>query len=322
MEKTGNHVKRLFAASPMLLVTAAIMSVDLLLCIAGLLTDHTIITGDPAWLKPTKFAISTGIYVLSVAMVVQYTPVWKRTLRVAEFLIGLSLTIEIVVIDMQAARHTTSHFNLHTGFDAMAYMTMGISILFLWFSSAVVAIATFRTRYRSPHWTTAVRYGLLLSVLGAGAGAFMVTPSKSQLDLAHKTGQMPIVGSHTVGGADGGKGIPVVGWSSQYGDVRVAHFTGMHALQIMALLALFLDRRRISALTSQRIITAATISYAAFFLIALIQAGLRLPITSHDAAFITTWLIWASLSAILLFYAARSSAGVQLNKHSSRQAAA
>ena len=305
MHTANSRLKELFAASPVLLLTAALMLIDLTVCVVGLATDHTVITGAPAWIKPTKFAISTGIYALSLVVIIRYTPIWKRTLRVIELLTGSALILEIVLIDLQAARHTTSHFNVAATFDKYVFEAMGIGIGVLWISSIILAIATFRTQYASPAWTTAVRYGMLLVVLGAGTGGFMAAPSRIQLDAARKTHHMAVSGSHTIGGVDGGKGIPVVGWSTQHGDVRVAHFAGLHGLQVLALLAFALNCRRVASGKSARLVSAAVLSYGSFFLIALTQALLARPITSHGIVFTSVWTGWASLSVAAFLYAVR-----------------
>ncbi len=297
--------REFFTASPVLVLTAGVMLIDLAVCLVGLFFDRTVITGMPAWVKPTKFALSTGIYALSLVVVIRYTPIWRKALRAAEFLIGLSLTVEIILIDIQAARHTTSHFNLSTPVDKLVWQTMGAMIGIFWLSSILVAVAALRTRYATRLWTIAVRSGMLLSVAGSGTGFFMATPSHIQLEAAKQTHHMPVAGSHTIGGVDGGPGVPMLGWSTQYGDVRIAHFLGLHSIQALALVAFVLQRRRVAEAQAEQILSAAVFTYASLFCLVLIEALTRHPITDHSAALVVAWALWVGVSVALFARAMR-----------------
>ena len=218
----------------MLTMVGFVMAVDLIFCLVGLVVDRRVITGAPAWLKPAKFALSTMIACWSFAYCIASSTIWPRFTRALDILLAAGLFVEIALIDMQAARGTTSHFNNGTHFDIRVYAVMGVSIVCIWLSMLLLTIVLFRQPFAGSAWGWSLRLGMVLALFGTGSGGLMTMPSSRQLAEAHANGRMPIVGAHTVGAPDGGRGLPVTGWSVEHGDLRIAHFIGMHGLQVFA----------------------------------------------------------------------------------------
>src|ERR1700722_18863812 len=115
---------------------------------------------------------------------------------------------------------------------------------------------------------------MVLPLICSVSGALMIVPNVTQLSEAHATERQPIADGHTVDAPDGGRGLPVTGWSADHGDLRVAHFLGMHGLQVLPLLAWWIARRRApaNARTQRNLIFAAATSYLALFGLILWQA--------------------------------------------------
>src|SRR5271156_4319154 len=194
-----------YTASPALTVLGFIMAADLVFLLGGLVVDHRVITGAPAWLKPAKFALSTMIAAWSFAFCIASTGIWRRLTRSLDVILAAALFIEILLIDMQAARGTTSHFNFATRLDAAVFGVMGVSIACIWLAMLALTVVLFRQPFAGSAWGWSLRLGMVLALVGTGSGGLMTMPSSRQLTEAHATGRMPVVGAHTVGAPDGGR---------------------------------------------------------------------------------------------------------------------
>lgn len=294
---------RLWAGSPVLTAAALLMGGALVASIVGLVADPRVITGAPAWLKPAKFAISTAIYMLTLAGIFTLLPDWPRTRRVAGWATALILILEVAIIDTQAWRGTTSHFNVGTILDGALFTIMGLAILVQTLISVAVAFALWRTPFEDRALGWALRFGMVITIIGASTGGLMTRPTPTQLEAAQATGRMTIAGAHTVGAPDGGSGLPGTGWSVEHGDLRIPHFVGLHAMQILPLLALAL-RRRLASFARVRVIRVATASYTTLFGILLWQALRGQSVIQPDGATIAALLAWAILTAAGVWLAA------------------
>jgi hypothetical protein len=309
------------AAAPALTVFGFIMAADLVFTLFGLVVDRRVITGAPAWLKPVKFALSTLIASWSFAFCIASTTVWRRFTRALDVVLAAGLFIEIALIDMQAARGTSSHFNLANHFDATVFAVMGVSIACVWLLMLLLAVVLFRQPFASSAWGWSLRLGMVLALVGTGSGGLMVVPNSAQLAQAHATGRLPIAGAHTVGAPDGGRGLPVTGWSADHGDLRVAHFIGMHGLQVLPLLAWWLARRRAAAgeRTRRNLVFAAAASYLGLFGLVLWQAFRGQSIAQPDSVSLASLAAWILITAVAVIVISRRRSAGQSNIFSGKK---
>lgn len=204
----------------------AICLVAALLCLGLTRLTQTQVMGVNAWYKPFKFLLSTAIFVWSMAWYTHYLGPSRAVVGYAWLIIGL-FAFENVYIGWQANRGQLSHFNLSTPLYAGLYGLMAIAAVGISVATAYITVLFFSRDFPhlSPTYLWGIRLGLVLFVLFSMQGLAM----GARL-------------THTVGGPDGGPGLPVVNWSRRYGDLRVAHFLGMHALQVLPLLSVYVLR--------------------------------------------------------------------------------
>ncbi len=210
--------------------------------------DPREITGANPWFKPMKFAASIAIFCWTLAFLLQYIDERQRSLArwIAR---GVSVTMfaEIVCITMQAIRGEPSHYNIGTGFDAAVFGVMGIMILANTLLVAAAALLFLWAGLELPApYSLGITFGFVLFLVGSAVGFGMI-----------------INQAHTVGGPDGGPGIPFLGWSRRLGDFRVAHAVGLHALQILPITGWLIHRRlgRLGSMGQSILMVAVTIAY-------------------------------------------------------------
>lgn len=187
--------------------------------------DHQKITGINRWIKPMKFAMSLGIYVFTWAVFSQYLPDKKQFDIFAWVTIAI-MWFEMSVIFIQAARGEMSHFNISTRLNATLFQLMGIAISIQTFWAIYMGFQFFRIE--TANISPAYLWSLRIATIAAGIFAFEGAVMGGKLQ-------------HTVGAQDGGPGLPILNWSTVAGDLRIAHFFGLHALQIIPLFAFYIS---------------------------------------------------------------------------------
>ncbi|MFD0073865.1 hypothetical protein ACFVIY_15675 [Streptomyces sp. NPDC127166] len=212
------------------------MAVLAVVSAVGIVVDDRILVGVPIWTKPFKFSVSFVAYGLSLAWMLSLLPRGRRAGWWAGTVLTVASVVEMVLITLQVVRGTRSHFNQATPFDAAVFQIMGGTVAVLWLCALVIAVLLLRARILDRAMAWAVRLSSLIALAGAAVGFLMVRPTPEQLTTDNPT----IVGAHSVGVPDGGPSMPVTGWASNGGDLRIPHFFGMHALQLLPLLLIAL----------------------------------------------------------------------------------
>jgi hypothetical protein len=294
-------VSEAWRRNPPLVALVLAMLVVAAVALLGLVVDPRVITGAPAWMKPLKFAVSIAIYSATLLWMLTFIPDRPRLVAAISWGLFLAFGIEMVLIVMQVLRNTTSHFNQATSFDAAVFTTMGAAIAGLWLLNAIVAFLLARRRFAEAPIVWGVRLGLIAGLLGMAIAFLMTQPTPEQDALVAATGSSSIVGAHTIGVADGGSGLPVVGWSTEGGDLRVAHFVGLHALQILPLLGLALARFGPGWLPMRdrsRLVGVAAAFWIALILLLTWQALRGQSLVAPDALTLSTLCLLLAVTAV------------------------
>jgi hypothetical protein len=227
--------------------------------------DARTLDGANVWLKPAKFALSMVVLYATMALVAERMSAAVREGRLMRIVLAMMTVAtvgEMGYIAAQAGRGVHSHFSVHTPFTALMYTLMGLGAVALVACVGIVGVLAWRDR--------AARFGPGLR-LGVGLG-FVLSAGLTFVIAGYLGGH----GSHFVGTPSAGAAaLPLLGWSLEVGDLRPAHFLALHAMQVLPLLGLWLDRRDRA---SPMLLWTAAAAYAGLTIGVFVQALMGLPL--------------------------------------------
>jgi hypothetical protein len=295
-----NTIETLWKSDARLTAVGIFMTALLAATGVALLVDPREVLGAPAWMKPAKFAASIAIYTFTLAWVFTYLCEWVRTRRIVSWITAVTLLLEIIIIDVQAWRGTGSHFNVGTLLDGVLFTVMGVAILVQTLAAIAVAAALWKQRFADRAIGWALRLGMTVTIVGAITGGLMTQPTQAQIDAARAGQRMTVSGAHTVGAPDGGPGLPGTGWSREHGDLRVAHFIGLHAIQILPLIAFVFTRQGWQETRRVRMVWATSASYVSLFGLLLWQALRGQSVVAPDFDTVAALAAWAAATVLAM----------------------
>jgi hypothetical protein len=308
-------LRRAYAINRPLTLLGVLMLVSLAVSAGGLLLDPRVITGAPAWLKPAKFSISIVLYAFTLLWMLTFVeghPRWVRAISVVSL---VAFIVEMVAVITQVLRGTISHFNAATPFDIALFNVMGSFVMVIWLMNLAAAVLLLRQRLPDPAVAWSLRLGLLITLIGGALGFLMTSPTPAQLDAMRAGLPAAVIGAHSVGVADGGAGLPITGWSTVGGDLRIGHFIGLHALQMLPIVGWLLARRsaarRLRPGQRLALVWIAGASYLGLIALVTWQALRGQPLIAPDATTLLAagaWLAATLLAAGAVFVRGQSAA--------------
>ena len=211
---------------PILFWAGALNLLGLLIATLLSISDTRLLLGINPWIKPMKFFTSITFFLWTTAWFMAETRDLPRARAIVRWTIAVAMAIEMILITTQTVRGVPSHFNESTAINIIIFSIMGLTI-----AVSTVAMGLFLSILRrdTPPRRAGYLWGMRL-----GVALFLLASIEGGVIIAN--------GAHTVSQPDGGPGLPFVNWSTTGGDLRIAHFFGMHAMQALPLFGFLLDR--------------------------------------------------------------------------------
>jgi hypothetical protein len=180
------------------------------------------------WIKPIKFSMSFSTFASTISLLLMALQIPRWQLTLVRRAIAASVALEILSLGAQAWRSAyqlSGHSLLDTSLTQMTNSMVMVNTGIVCWMLVLFCANRVRTDLIDRPMVSAIRYSMVIFLAGNAIGGYMLAR-----------------GSHTVGVADGGPGLPFVNWSVIGGDLRIAHFIAIHAIQIVPLFAYLLSQ--------------------------------------------------------------------------------
>lgn len=248
--------RSLFGAEPVFAAVGMLIGLSLVVTLAAMAVDPRLFQGESVWVKPVKFQVALTIYLLTLAFFARWLPagmVARRSYRIYAGVVVFAILAELAWIAGAAMHGVGSHFNIGTPLMMRLYALMGLLAVILTTPTLVYGVAVWRNRAAGlpPALHLAVALGLVLT--------FVLT-----VPVAATLANLP---GHFVGTPVTGAHVPIMGWSREVGDLRVAHFFAthpMHFLPVAGLVAAVLlpPRAGVAAVWTAALVFVAFVAWA------------------------------------------------------------
>lgn len=227
-------------------------------------TTNTQVYGVNAWYKPFKFAFSTLTFAWAMAWYCHYLPDFN--IRSFNWSIIILLGFEVIYIAIQASKGQLSHYNISTSFYSAMFSLMALAATLVTIYTAYVGFLFFKNSFPDlpSYYVWAIRFAIIIFVIFSFEGFVM----GSRLN-------------HSVGLINDNSNLFILGWSKTVGDLRVSHFIGMHALQVLPILSYYV-------LKNTKLTVTLSIIYGLLALLTLVQALQGRPLFMQKAEVTTT----------------------------------
>lgn len=279
--------------------------------VIGMVVDERTLLGESVWLKPFKFGVAFVLYSLTLTWLLSLPHSGRRVTWWMGTVFAVTGIIDVGFIVLQATRGTFSHFNTETdAVNSIGQIIFASGVPGLFAANLLLAmVVSWRPRVDRPTvW--AIRSGLALAVVGMALG-YTMGFTGTQVTRAADGRVVELAAGHTVVDArlraeliapDAAPGLPITGWSTVGGDLRIPHFLGLHGIQVLLVAAVLMPRlaRRYPWLRDERLPTRliglSALGWAGAIAITYWQAMRGLPLLRPDRAV----LLATGISAALL----------------------